>query len=31
LAGDRGMVNVIINAKFDDNEEEYLAWWTKTI
>ena len=25
LAGDRGMVNVIINAKFDDNEEEYLA------
>ena len=25
LAGDRGMVNVIINAKFDDNEEERLA------
>lgn len=25
LAGDKGMVNVIINAKFDDNEEEYLA------
>lgn len=25
LAGDKGMVNVIINAKFDDNEEEYLV------
>lgn len=25
LAGDKGMVNVIINAKFDDNEEERLA------
>lgn len=25
LAGDKGMINVIINAKFDDNEEEYLA------
>ena len=25
LAGDKGMVNVIINAKFDDNEEERLV------
>ena len=25
LAGDKGMVNVIINANFDNNEEEYLV------
>lgn len=25
LAGDKGMVNVIINARFDDNEEERLV------
>jgi predicted DNA-binding transcriptional regulator YafY len=25
LAGDKGMVNVIINARFDDNEEERLT------